>query len=303
MTQAHAATATADNDQGGPVSIIAGMAAIADDYDVFLLDQWGVIHNGYTLHEGAEEAMRRLKQAGKSIVVLSNSGKRAADSFGRLDKLGIPRGHYDAVVTSGEMVHGNLSRRADPFYAALGDKAFIFAWDPDRGVLEGTGVTEVTRIEEAEFILCMGTDRQDLDWYRPYLEAALERGLPMVCGNPDRITVEPDGSLKICPGAVAEIYEGMGGTVRWHGKPTAEVYEASMALAAEAGMSGGRAIGIGDSLIHDIKGASDFGIPSVLIAGGIHGHELKKPLDAADVRELGQRYGAVPRYAAPLFRW
>ena len=282
----------------GAVTILDGIELLMADFDTFLLDQWGVIHDGVVVHPGALEAMERLRDAGKTVIILSNSGKRANESHSRMEKLGVTQDLYKEIVTSGELVYRNLSAPTDPFYAGLGRRFLMFAWDTDRGVVKDTGFEEVDTVEEAEFILCAGTDHQELAAYEPDLQAALKRGLPMICANPDRVSVQPDGSLKMCPGAVAEAYETMGGQVRWHGKPTAEVYR----VCGEIAGSLDRAIGVGDSLIHDIKGANDAGIPSLLICGGIHGEEIARPATAQAVARVAGQYGAAPTYAADLFR-
>ncbi len=282
----------------GAVTILDGIAPLMADFDTFLLDQWGVIHDGVNLHPGALEAMERLHAEGKTVIILSNSGKRASESHGRMEKLGVSRNLYQEIVTSGELVHRNLTNPTDGFYANLGRRFLMFAWDPDRGVVKGTGFEEVDTVGEADFILCAGTDQQDLSAYDDDLQAALTRNLPMICANPDRVSVQPDGSLKICPGAVAEKYESMGGQVRWHGKPTEEVYR----ICGEIAGSLDRAIGVGDSLIHDIKGANDAGIASLLICGGIHGEEIERPVTALSVARVADRYGAAPTYASALFK-
>lgn len=281
------------------VRIVDGIGSLVADYDIYLLDQWGVIHDGVTLHPGALDAMEKLAAAGKRTIILSNSGKRASDSHGRLDSLGVNRALYLEIITSGELVYRNLAKRTDPFYAALGPRFLMFAWDTNRGIVEGTGFEEVDRIEAADFILCAGTDQQDLAYYEPALQAGLARGLPMICANPDRVSVQPDGSLKMCPGAIAEVYEKRGGKVRWHGKPTREVYE----MCGEIAGGLDRAIGVGDSLIHDIKGANDAGIDSLLIIGGIHSEEVDRPLTPQSIGKLSDRYGARPTHAADLFKW
>ncbi|RVU35889.1 TIGR01459 family HAD-type hydrolase [Hwanghaeella grinnelliae] len=281
------------------VQIVDGIGSLADDYDTYLLDQFGVIHDGVALHDGAHEAMRNLANAGKKVIILSNSGKRASDSHGRLDSLGVDRSLYLEIITSGELVYRNLSTKTDPFYEALGPRFLMFAWDSNRGIVEGTDFEEVERIGEADFILCAGTDHQDLSWYEPALAEGLSRDLPMICANPDRVAVQPDGSLKMCPGAVAEVYEQRGGRVRWHGKPTLEVYE----MCGEIAGGLDRAIGVGDSLIHDIKGANDAGIDSLLILGGIHSEEVAAPVTPQGVDALATKYGARPTHAAALFRW
>lgn len=291
-----------------PTRIIDGLGAIAEDYGLFVIDQWGVLHDGVTAHPGAIDAMQRLRalstRTGAGIALLSNSGKRVSASYDRLAALGIGRDLYDLVVTSGEEVHRGLLQRGrpdatDPFYADLGRRFLGFWWDDDRGILEDCDVEEVDAIDEADFILCSGTDRQTLDAYRPTLARALERGLPMTCANPDRVSVQPDGTLKMCPGAVAEEYERMGGRVRWHGKPQREVYER---IRAHFGTTA-RGLGIGDSLQHDIRGAVDSGLDSLFIAGGIHRDDLSRPLVPAELDALAENRGVTPTHAAEGFRW
>lgn len=279
---------------------ISGLSDIAADYDLFVVDQWGVLHDGAKPHPGAVEALTRLKATGAPVALLSNSGKRVAESYKRLAALGFDRGLYDLCITSGEQVHRGLRDRNDPFYAALGPKFLMFAWDADRGIVEGTDCQEVDSVDEADFILCAGTDRDSLAAYEPVLRRALARGLPLTCANPDRVSVQPDGSLKICPGAIAEMYEAMGGSVRWHGKPGRDAYDA---IRAETGIRDGAGLGIGDSLAHDIAGAAGAGMDGLFITGGIHRTDLPEPATPETVAALGAEHGAVPAYFSAGFTW
>ncbi|MDW3205741.1 MAG: TIGR01459 family HAD-type hydrolase [Alphaproteobacteria bacterium] len=279
---------------------ISGLSDIAADYDLFVVDQWGVLHDGAKPHPGAVEALTRLKATGAPVALLSNSGKRVAESYKRLAALGFDRGLYDLCITSGEQVHRGLRDQNDPFYAALGPKFLMFAWDADRGIVEGTDCQEVDSVDEADFILCAGTDRDSLAAYEPVLRRALDRGLPLTCANPDRVSVQPDGSLKICPGAIAEMYEAMGGSVRWHGKPGRDAYDA---IRAETGIRDGAGLGIGDSLSHDIAGAAGAGMDGLFITGGIHRTDLPEPATPETVAALGAEHGAVPAYFSAGFTW
>ena len=284
-------------------ALVDGIGTLIDTFDTVLLDQWGVVHDGVTLHDGADEAIRKLKEAGKNIVILSNSGKRVDDSYERMRKMGLPPEVFDGVITSGEVVHENLATCADPFYENLGNKFLILAWDKNRAIVEGTRFEEVEALSAADFILCAGTDRQDMAAYQPLLDEGIERGLPMICANPDLVSVQPDGTLKICPGTIAEAYRAMGGTVKIHGKPAPEIYAAAERALTAKGLQMGRAIGVGDSLVHDIKGACDAGHASLLICGGIHKDEIGNPITEAGLTEVGETYGVTPDYAAPLFVW
>jgi HAD superfamily hydrolase (TIGR01459 family) len=267
---------------------IQGLGEIADGYDLFLIDQWGVIHDGETPHPGAIAALAKLRAQGRPIVILSNSARRTHVGIEKMDSMGIDRALYDHLVTSGEQTWQALYHRSDPFHAGLGRRCLLFSWGADRG-LTGGGIDLdlVEDVAAADFILMAGTNREPLDYWEPVLRAALARNIPMICANPDLVSVTPEGDLAICPGQIAQRYETIGGTVRWHGKPHPGIYQACFALYPAAR----RIIGIGDSLHHDIAGAA---------AAGIDWGETPDParLDAL-YAEIGQR----PDYIAPVFRW
>lgn len=279
--------------------IISGIGDIADRYDAFILDQWGVLHDGVTAAPGAITAVDVLSQAGKKIVILSNSGKPSEDSHTRMAGMGFRRDTYLDIVTSGDTVRQCLTERSDSFYQGLGQAFAIFAWDDHRGIVEGLGYDEVSSLQDADFLLCTGTDRLSLDAYREDLTKALDLGLPMICANPDRVSVQPDGSLRICPGALAELYETMGGTVRWHGKPNREIYAQCHRVAD----GWGAAIGVGDSLIHDVKGAHDSGLDALFISSGVHKDEIGPQAESDTLAPVFLQYEETPRFTASVFQW
>jgi len=284
--------------------MLSGLSEIAPEYDLFLVDQWGVLHDGESPYPGAVETLRRLRGLGHPVVILSNSARRVRIGMEKMDAMGIPRDLYDRLITSGELAWQALHDRSDPFHASLGRRCLLVTWGDDRGLLSGgIDLQPVGDVAQADFILMAGTNRETLDHYEPMLRAARARGLPMICANPDFVSVTPEGELVICPGAVARRYEEIGGTVRWHGKPDVKVYETCRALYPQAR----RPLGIGDSLHHDIAGAVAAGIGSLFVAGGIHAGALciergEIPSDArleALFAETGQR----PDHVIPVFRW
>jgi len=286
------------------IRIIDGLAEVADRYALFLVDQWGVLHDGESPHDGAIETLQRLRLDGKKIVILSNSGKRLSVSLPRMAAMGFGDDCYDHCVTSGEEVWQALHCRTEPFYAALGRSCFMFSWDGDNSLMDGLGLTGTSDIERADFILNSGTTSGtlNLDEYEPILQRAAARALPMICANPDFVSVAPDGSLAICPGTTARRYEELGGKVDYRGKPHAPVYDKS--LGHEPGL--GPVLAIGDSLYHDIGGANGAGIDSLFIASGIHGSDLNLgngALDQDTLQSLCQREGQTPTYAMTRFRW
>ena len=175
----------------------------------------------------------------------------------------------------------------------------IFAWDADRSLVDGLDYEEVEDAAAAEFVIAAGTEHATLDPYRPAMEAAVAHDLPMICANPDLVTVAPTGELKICPGLIAQTYEEMGGTVRWHGKPTRDVYELCFAIAGPYG----RGLGIGDSLLHDIRGAQQSGLDSLFVTGGIHGEHFDGAPQPELVAAVALKYETLPTYAIPDFVW
>ena len=253
--------------------LIRGIGALAPRYDGFILDLWGVVHDGVAPMPGVLECLRSLIEAGKRIVLLSNAPRRAGDVVERIDRIGVPAGLYHNVMSSGEEAWQHLSRRDDSFYAALGRRCLHIGSERDTGIREGLGLELVETAEEAEFILNTGPTGWDdsIGDYAPLLRRALERGLPMVCANPDLVVMH-GGRLALCAGALAQWYEERGGRVRWHGKPFRSVYETCFGLLGIDDLS--RILAIGDSLRTDIAGAAGAGIDSVLIAGGIHADEF-----------------------------
>jgi HAD superfamily hydrolase (TIGR01459 family) len=276
----------------------AGMADIADAYDGFIVDLWGVIHDGVTLYAGALDCLERLRARRKRIVLLSNAPRRASVAIAGLHRLGIADHLYDAVVTSGEATYTALAQRPDPWFAALGSRVFHLGPPRDRSVFEGLGLHEAATPAQASFILNTGPDdaRSPTDpaAFDDVLHACRAAGLPMLCANPD-LTVIRNGQPIICAGALAERYAQAGGDVRAIGKPDPHIYTGVLSI---LGIAPARIAAIGDSLRTDIAGAAAMGLDAVWILGGIHAHE-----DPAAAAAEAARHGLNPFAALPRFTW
>jgi len=255
------------------VQLISGLRELAPRYDGFILDLWGVIHDGLAPLPGAIDCLQSLIDAGKRIVLLSNGPRRADDVIRRITAVGVPVGLYHDVMSSGEEAWQHLKRRDDPFYAALGWRCLHIGSERDLEIREGLSLDYVDTPADAQFILNTGPAGWDdrIEDYEPVLREALARGLPMVCANPD-LVVQRGSTLHLCAGALAKWYEEAGGRVRWHGKPFRSVYDSCLVLLGIGERS--RILAIGDSLRTDIAGAAGAGIDSLLIAGGIHADEF-----------------------------
>ncbi len=255
------------------VPYILGVSGLARRYDGFILDLWGVIHDGVTPIPGAVDCLRALIDAGKRIALLSNAPRRADDVIRRITQIGVPEGTYHHVMSSGEEAWQCLRRREDPFYAALGRRCLHICSDRDLEIREGLGLEFLDSAEEAEFILNTGPAGWDdtIEDYAPLLGRCLARRLPMVCANPDLVVMH-GAQLALCGGALAQWYEQQGGQVRWHGKPYRSVYDTCLTLLALADRS--RILAVGDSLRTDIAGAASADLDSLFVVGGIHAAEF-----------------------------
>jgi HAD superfamily hydrolase (TIGR01459 family) len=287
------------------VVAVSGVSALVSDYDGFILDQWGVLHDGTRPYPGAAECLRRMRAAGKRIVVLSNSGKREADNLRLMAGMGFDTVLINRLISGGEHARHALQTRTDRFHGALGKRCYAFTRAGDRSLLEGIGLELVDRIEDADFLAVLGTDAPQrlVRDYEPELRVGIARRLPMVCANPDTIRLLPGGTTE-AQGALARRYEALGGGVFYHGKPYPAIYAACLEALA---CSREKVIAIGDSIGHDIQGAARGGLRSALIPGGVHAGELGITWGELPTPErwyaFTGRSPARPDYLLAAFNW
>lgn len=248
---------------------MSGFGALAADYDGFIVDLWGVVHDGVKLYPGVLDCLTRLRALGKPVVFLSNAPRRPAGIEAVLAGMGVTKAHYAGIMSSGEAVHLMLRDRTGEA-AGLGRKLYHLGPPRDRDVFEGLGYEEVADPVAADFILNTGPDDvlgpQDPELYRPVLNAGLRANLPMICANPD-LEVVRAGRRIICAGLLAELYQAEGGVVIQRGKPDPAIYPATLGL---LGTGAARTLAVGDSLRTDIAGAKAAGIASCWVLSGIH---------------------------------
>lgn len=285
--------------------LLPGFRAIASQYDAFILDLWGVIHDGANAFPHSAETLRHLRAAGRKTILLSNAPRRAHVLVAQMEGFGIPRDLYDAVMSSGEAVRTALIERTDPFFAALGSRCYHLGPERDRSVFEGVDVVIVDALADADFIVNTGPLSFDdtVEDYEDVLQAAVARKLPMVCANPDLVVIRA-GKRIVCAGAIAARYAEIGGAVAQRGKPDAAIYR----LCAETlGVSPWRIAVVGDALETDVAGATAAGMTSIWVTGGIHATELEggygKPGDPLLIGQAAQAHGLSPTAALPGFIW
>jgi HAD superfamily hydrolase (TIGR01459 family) len=256
-----------------PIHFVSGLEEIASRYDVILCDVWGVIHNGLEASKPAYEALMRFREAGGTAILITNAPRPERAIVGQLDRLAVPRSAYDHVVTSGDLTRRMVAERRD-------EALFHIGPERDQPIFAGLDL-RFAGAEEADYVVCSGLfddTRETAEDYRPLLARLRERGLWMLCANPDLI-VERGHELIPCAGALALVYEELGGEVFYAGKPHAPIYELALATAAKLGgrerIDPARVLAVGDAIRTDIAGAASFGIASLLVARGIHAGELR----------------------------
>jgi HAD superfamily hydrolase (TIGR01459 family) len=279
----------------------SGIAGLADRYDGFILDLWGVIHDGVKPYAGAGDCLRHLRDAGKRCVLLSNAPRRSSAAEAMLRRMGLEADLYTDILTSGEAVHLALQRRTDPWFAALGRRVWFLGPDRDRKVLDGLDLTLVERPAEADFVLNCGPDdhrgQSGVALFEEVLTECARHSLPMICANPD-LEVIRGGVRVICAGALAERYQQMGGSVRSLGKPDPAIYVPVLEM---LGTAKARTLAVGDSLRTDIAGAAAAGVDSCWVLGGIHGEALGDDHGAAETE--ARAAGLHPVAIIPRFVW
>jgi HAD superfamily hydrolase (TIGR01459 family) len=192
--------------QESNMQVLNGISTIADNYDAFILDIWGVIHNGVRAYPGVEKCLSELKSRDKQILMLSNSPNRTKYMLPQLQSMGIDTHLYDHIITSGESTYNALK-------AYTGQNIYCFYDDEDPTCLEGLNITRVYSPKDADVGLISHLDRHaQADDFDDILEQCLDKNTTLICANPDKV-VDVGGRLYTCAGAVADIYQEMGGTV------------------------------------------------------------------------------------------
>ncbi|AMD60991.1 TIGR01459 family HAD-type hydrolase [Rhizobium pusense] len=275
---------------------IQTLGEITDGFDVILSDVWGVLHNGVSAFPDAAIALRSAREAGKTVVLITNSPRPAPGVIAQLRVLGVPDEAYDRIVTSGDVTRGLIAEGPR--------KVFLLGPQRDMPLLEGLDV-EVVGEADADSVVCTGffdDETETPEDYTEMLKGFIARNVPMICANPD-LVVERGERIIPCAGAMAAYYEQLGGEVRIAGKPHAPIYEACLAAAKEVrgAFAKDRVLAIGDGMPTDVKGAIASGLNLLYISGGIHVAEytLNGQTDEALLNAYLKGQGASPGWWMP----
>jgi HAD superfamily hydrolase (TIGR01459 family) len=246
-------------------------------YRLILCDVWGVVHDGVALYPGAAERLERWRGEGRCVVLLTNAPRTEQAVEQQLARIGLPRDAWDAIATSGEAGIAALN--------ALDRPVGFIGTAGDREVLESRNV-RIAGDEHFTHLACTGIREGEPDpqQYRAELQQLIERDVHMHCLNPDRLVVR-GGVPEACAGAIADIYQMLGGRVTWYGKPFPAIYEHALRRAGDPPKD--EVLAVGDGLPTDILGAAKMGFDTVFVTGGINAGE-PFPEDFAERNGLGE---------------
>ncbi len=262
------------------------LADIFQNYDTFIIDLWGVMHNGVTLNPSALEAVDKLKKNSKKIVFLSNAPRPSSKVINFLVKMKMDKKYLENVMTSGEAAMHAINQKK------FGKKFYHLGPARDTSVFEKVKDYR-TSLQSCDFILCTGLFDDydnDLDYYKDFLLKHVSKKL--ICTNPDLI-VHRGKVEELCAGSVAKVFEDLGGEVVYFGKPHREVYDMCIG-------SNEKALAIGDNLRTDIKGANNLKIDCIFISEGVHRKEFN---NFSELNKLLEKYDVKANFFQKELKW
>lgn len=293
--------------------LIESLSALAGRHEAVFCDLWGCLHDGRAPFSAAVAALQGFRARGGKVILLTNAPRPRASVVAQLDRMGCPREAWDDVVTSGDAAQfalfaGAVGRRVH-FIGAEKDEPFFTNLAPDLAAF-AAGQPPILRVplDAAEGIVCTGL-RDDLtetpEDYRAELLLARQRGLPMLCANPD-IVVDLGEKRLYCAGALAQVYEAMGGRAFYFGKPHPPIYDLARRRLAALGLSeGAEVLCIGDGIATDVAGGMGEGLDTLFVTGGLAAGAFGPDRDHPDPARLEAwlaAQGAAPTWAIGMLR-
>ena len=265
---------------------------LADQFDAFFIDQFGVIMDASGAYPFAVDTIKRLSEYNKPIVLISNSGKRAAKNCGRLERLGFDLNLFTAVITSGEVAYWTIKNKIEDGNF-IKPKIYLISRDSDTSPVNGLSCKLAKNTDEADYLIIAGSesDTKPLSYYTSLLEPMANKGVPAFCTNPDLVMLTPNGT-SFGAGLIAKEYEEMGGYVTWFGKPHPLIYK--FALNKIPNIEPQKVLCIGDSVEHDIRGSFNANCSSALVKTGIAATKKEELINSLNFPD-------VPNFIIPAF--
>jgi len=264
-----------------------GLSSIVNNYELFYIDLWGVIHDGINLHNKAILALNELKKKNKEYVLLTNAPRPNGAVKFFLEKMGMKKEIREHVFTSGEAALIYLKKNL------LSKKFFHIGPPRDFDLFKDFKNNKSDNIKNSEYILCTGLfddHNKNLNYYKDLFEKNINK--KMICTNPD-LVVDRGSVRELCAGSVATVFEKIGGEVIYFGKPYPEIYNQSIENKNK------RILSIGDNLNTDIRGANLLNYDSLIISNGIHKNEILQK----GIKETSKSYEVICNYIQSELRW
>lgn len=281
------------------IPVVSSVAPFCQGRKALFVDIWGVMHNGIRPFAGAVTACQTFREAGGIVLLLSNAPRPKHSVAKQLDRIGVPADAYDAILSSGDAARQMIADLTSVPVLHIGP-------DRDQALFEECFGGTLTTSEGAKAIVCSGLyddESETPEDYRAMLNALTRRNIPMICANPD-LQVERGGKLIYCAGALAKLYQELGGSVRYAGKPHPPIYELALARATDLKgepVTPRDVLAIGDGVHTDILGAGQAGIDAIFVASGVHVEA--DILDSAEVTRLFRAEPYPPVAAMQALVW
>ncbi|MAS86936.1 MAG: TIGR01459 family HAD-type hydrolase [Micavibrio sp.] len=284
-----------------------GVSDLSDSYTGFILDGWGVIHDGKAIYPEVHEVLDQLKARKKEVIILTNSSRSEETNIEQLEKMGLQRNMYTHMVSSGEFIRQGLKDRKESIFAGLGERVFLLNRKGDTSLIDGLGLKKAHDPENADFMLITGSDapEKSLEDYDPVLRKASQKRIKAICANPDMFMMA-DGKTYFGAGQIAKRYASFGGVVDFIGKPYQPIIRHCMSMFKEA-LPASTVI-IGDSMAHDIMAGALLNVDTALVASGVHAKNFDGVYDDPAEKDkvlnaLVNNYGCKPNYLLNQFNW
>jgi len=282
---------------------IVNISKLVEEYDVFFISLMGVLHKDAGVKRDAIDAIKKLKQKNKKVVVVTNTPSRVKYIIEDLEKENVDMSLFDGIVSSGEILHYLLKTKSRDF-SSMGNKYYQIGKPEKTGVFDDVDYQKTENINEADFIYMshINSSSDRVEDYLQVLEYGISRNIPFLCAMNDTASYY-NGDIGIAPGAIAEQYALLGGKIITVGKPQSQIFDYCLEGLNITDKS--KVIMIGDCITTDIKGANLASIDSVLISHGIHVSYLGEGFipDVERTRNISSEYEAYPDWVISQFKW
>lgn len=287
-----------------------GISDISDSYTGFIIDTWGVLHDGEKVFESAVDCLKELKARQKFVLLMSNTELNAVEAAAGMKKLGLPDGLYNQILTSGELLkHGIENQQSDIAFSGLGKIAYVIGGDRIRTLLKNTHVEITDDINLATFMIISGWDalKVDISTFEDVLRVAVRKRIKVLCVNPDGRTLQ---EVNYATGAalVAKRIQELGGVVQMMGKPYKPIYHHAIKILHQNDIYPGQTVMVGDSMGHDVIGGALVNMDTCLVRNGLHAPLFKMADSPASVNKIlnnliGQFNSIRPTYLVDRLKW